>query len=88
MKVTVVAITPGWVGRLLAWSALLATALVAALLLEAFAASALVAQGTAAPSDVCATPNPVTAALADGDDVRARFLAHLCGGAIASHPSR
>ena len=61
-----VAITPGWVARLLAWSALLATAVVAALLLEAFAASALVAQGTAAPSDVCATPSPVTAVLADG----------------------
>ena len=61
-----VAITPGWVGRLLAWSALLATAVVAALLLEAFAASALVATGTAAPSDVCATPSPVTAVLVDG----------------------
>jgi hypothetical protein len=30
------------------------------------------------PSDICLTPNPATVALADGDDVRSRFVANLC----------
>jgi hypothetical protein len=63
----------------LAWSALLAITLMLASLLHALAASAFVTDASAPPSDVCLTPNPVTAALADGDDVRARYVASLCG---------
>jgi hypothetical protein len=62
-------------GRVLAWSALLATTLVLVLLLQTLAASALVAPGPAALPAAC------QAALAAGDNVRESFLAHLCGGA-------
>jgi hypothetical protein len=63
-----------YAGRVLAWSALLATTLVLALLLQTLAASALVAPGPAALPAAC------QAALASGDNVRESFLAHLCGG--------
>ncbi len=46
--------------------------LLLALLLQALAASALVAPGQAARADACTSS--AGAALADGDDVRARFL--------------
>ncbi len=75
-----------WVGRVLAWSTLMAITLLLALLLQALAASALVTPEPAARAAACQTS--AGAALADGDDVRARFLAGLCDGAIASDPSR
>jgi hypothetical protein len=64
--------------RMLAWSALIAIALVLALLLQALAASALVAPGLVAFSPAC------QAALAAGDNKRESFLAHLCGGAAVA----
>ena len=69
-----------WARRVLAWSTLTAITLLLAFLLQALATSALIASGPAAPPAACQTP--VGAALADGDDVRARFLVQLCGGAI------
>ena len=72
--------------HLVAWSALMALTLVLSLLLQALAASALGARGPAVPPAAClASPG---AALADGDDVRARFLADLCGGAIGTASKR
>jgi hypothetical protein len=62
----------------LAWSTLVAITLVLATLLQAFASSALVAHQSTAPSSACLTPELSTVALADGDDVRARFLTALC----------
>ena len=70
--------------RILAWSALIAITVQLALLLQSLAASALITAGPAARADAC--QSTAGAALADGDDVRARFLADLCGTAI-SHPS-
>jgi len=70
--------------RLLAWSTFLAITLLLALLLQALAASALVAPDRARPPPDCQTGSPATAALADGDDVRARFLANLCSGATGA----
>jgi hypothetical protein len=63
---------------MLAWSALIAIALELALLLQALAASALVAPGQVAFSPAC------QAALAAGDNERESFLAHLCGGAAVT----
>jgi hypothetical protein len=70
--------------RTLAWSALIAITVLLALPLQSFAASALIAPGLAARADAC--QSTAGAALADGDDVRARFLADVCGTAI-SHPT-
>jgi hypothetical protein len=64
----------------LAWSRLIAITLVLATLLQAFASSALVPHQSTTPSSACLTPEPSTAALADGDDVRARFLTAFCRG--------
>ena len=64
--------------RMLAWSALIAITLVLALLLQALAASALVAPGQVAFSPAC------QAALAAGDNERESFLAHLCDGPVGA----
>ena len=80
-------IDEGWNKKdlaILAWSALMATSLVLALLLQALVATALVASGSDALPAAC--QSPAGAALADGDDVRARFVADLCGGAIGATP--
>jgi hypothetical protein len=62
-------------GRLLAWSALMAIAILVALVLQNLAASAvLVAQGPAELPAAC------RAALAAGDHVRESFVAHSCAG--------
>jgi len=71
-------VTLPWAGRALAWTALAAITLVLAVLLQALAASALVAPEPATPA---ACQLVAGAALTDGDDVRARFLAQLCSGA-------
>jgi poly-beta-hydroxyalkanoate depolymerase len=68
-------------GRVLAWSALMAITLLISFLLQALAAIAPEPE-PAAPPAACQPISPVTAALADGDDVRARFLARLCSGSI------
>jgi hypothetical protein len=67
-------------GRVLAWGALIATTLVLAFLLQAVAASALVVPAQAASP--AARQSAATAALADGDDVRAGFLINLSKGTI------
>ena len=77
----------GWSRKqlaVLAWSALMATSLVLAVLLQALVATALVASGSDTPPADC--QSPVGAAPAEGDDVRARFVADLCGGAIGVTP--
>jgi hypothetical protein len=66
--------------QVLAWSALLATALVLASILQAVATSALVVPAQAAQP--VNRVSAATAALADGDDIRARFLASLPDGAL------
>ena len=76
-------------GRVLAWSALMAITLVLAALLQALAAGALVETTPAVtpPPSACQSASPATAALlADGDDVRARYLAKLCGTPVAPYP--
>jgi hypothetical protein len=73
-----------WVTRALAWSVLMASALLFGLLLQSLAASALVAPRSAEPPAAC--QSTAGAALADGDDVRARFLAGLCRA--ASEPNQ
>ena len=66
-----------WAGRLLAWSALIAIAILGALVLQNLAASAaLVAQRRTELPAAC------RAALAAGDNVRESFLAHSCAGAF------
>jgi hypothetical protein len=62
--------------RVLAWATLIAIALLFALALQALAANVLRDPASTA-STVCHAQ--ANAALADGDDVRARFLAQLCG---------
>jgi hypothetical protein len=56
----------------LAWSLVLACTLVLASLIQAMAGRALGGPGTTTPIPV--QLSPATAALANGDDVRARFL--------------
>ena len=85
MKPWHVVINPRWAARVLAWSALIAITVLLALLLQSLAASALVAPRSAEPPAACQFT--AGAALADGDDVRARFLANLCGTAIAPDQS-
>ena len=73
-------VAPSKPWQVLAWSALLATALVLASILQAVATSALVV-----PAQAAQPVNRVSAAaaaLADGDDIRARFLASLSAGAL------
>jgi hypothetical protein len=60
--------------RMLAWSVLIAITVVLALLLQAFAANALVPLGPAALPAAC------RAALSTGHDARVSFLAHGCSG--------
>ena len=67
--------------RILAWSALIAIALVLALLLQSLAASALVAPGPVALSAAC------QAALAAGDNQRESFLEHSCVERLTTSPS-
>ena len=85
MKPWHVVINLRWAGRMLAWSTLIAITVLLALLLQSLAASALVAPRSPTPPATC--QSTAGAALADGDDVRARFLANLCGTPIAPHPS-
>jgi len=85
MKPWHVVINLRWAARVLAWSALIATTVLLALLLQYLAASALVAPRSAEEPAACQS-TAAGAALADGDDVRARFLADLCHIAIAPHP--
>jgi hypothetical protein len=65
--------------RVLAWSTLVAVILLLAVLLQVVATSALIEPLPPAPSASCQSAEPAAAALADGDDVRVRFLANLCG---------
>jgi hypothetical protein len=86
MKPWRVVINSRWAARVLAWSALTAISVLLALLLQSLAASALVAPGSTEPPAAC--QSTADSALADGDDVRARFLADLCRTTIAPHSSR
>jgi len=63
--------------RVLAWGALMAMTLGLATLLQAVAASVLVEPAQVAPP--IGRLSAATAALSDGDDVRARFLASFKG---------
>lgn len=67
-----------------AWGVMLASLLALASLFNAVASSAL-----SGPSATAPTPgrlSPATAALADGDDVRARFLAERAAADCATQP--
>ena len=86
MKPWHVVINLRWAARALAWSALIASTILFALLLQSLAASALVAPRSAEPPATC--QSTAGAALADGDDVRARFLADLCRTASATNQRR
>jgi hypothetical protein len=66
---------------MLAWSALVATALALALVLQALVASALAGPGPVAPSAAC------QAALAAGDNQRESFLEHSCVERLATSSS-
>ena len=61
--------------RALAWGALLAVTVALAFLVQALAARAL---GGPEPSSPTPCQTTARAALADGDDIRARFLAQAC----------
>jgi hypothetical protein len=76
-----VAINLRWAGRMLAWSALMATTLALAVVLQALAANALVAPGPVALSPAC------QAALAAGDNQRESFLEHSCVRRLTTSPS-
>src|SRR5437879_3059222 len=86
MRPRCVLINLRWVARMLAWSALITTTVLLALLLQSLAASALVPPRSAEPPAACRST--AGAALADGDDVRARFLADLCRTASAPAAER
>jgi hypothetical protein len=73
---------------MLAWTALVGLTLVLAVMLQALATHLSEMPQQPEPSDICLTPNPVTAALADGDDVRARFLANLCAAPTEVAPAQ
>jgi len=62
--------------QILGWTALMGVTLLLALLLQALASTAPAAPVPAPPASPCGTP--ATVALADGDDVRARFLVNIC----------
>ena len=83
MKPWHVVINLRWAARVLVWSALITTTVLLALLLQSLAASALVAPRSAEEPAGC--QSTAGAALADGDDVRARFLADLCRSASAPY---
>jgi hypothetical protein len=84
MKPWHVVINLRWAARVLAWSALIATTVLLALLLQSLVASALVAPRSAEEPTACLSN--AGAALSDGDDVRARFLANLCRTAPLPSP--
>ena len=86
MKPWHVVVNVRWAARALPWSALMVVAVLLALLLQSLAASALVAPRSEEPPATC--QSTAGAALADGDDVRARFMADLCRTALKEHPSR
>jgi hypothetical protein len=68
-------ITAASAAHVLAWTALVAVTLVLAFVLQTLVAGS---RGAAVPAEstiVCTTTGSSTAALADGDDIRARFLA-------------
>jgi hypothetical protein len=76
MKPWCVVINLRWAARVLAWSVLIATTVLLAVLLQSLAASALVGPRSAEEPAACLST--AGAALSDGDDVRMRFLANLC----------
>lgn len=78
MKPPRVVINRRWAGRVLAWSALVATTLVLAYVLQALAASAFIAPGLTAVSRACQT------VVTSGDNDRESFMAHRCGGATSA----
>jgi len=67
-------------GGCVAWSAIAAITLLRAVLVPALAEGPLGAPSPAEPPIDWQPLSPATAALADGDDVRARFLVRLAGG--------
>jgi hypothetical protein len=81
-----VLVNPGWLARAVAWSALISMTVLLALLLQSFAASALVTRPSSESPATCLSA--AGAALADGDDVRTRFLANSCDTGVAPQPAR
>jgi hypothetical protein len=86
MKQRHAVVNTGWLARAVAWIALISMTVLLALLLQSFAARALIARPSMEPPATCLSA--AGRALADGDDVRARFLANLCGTAVVPQPDR
>lgn len=86
MKPRHVVIDSGWAAQAVAWSALLATTVLLALLFQSLVANALVAPPSVEQPATC--QSAAGAALADGDDVRERFLVSLCATGVVPHPDR
>src|SRR5215471_16157975 len=66
-----------WAAQALAWSALLVITLWITLMLQALAVNTREPSRFGTQPTTCRTLSPLTAALEDGDDVRASFLARL-----------
>lgn len=68
--------------RVVAWSVLVSLTLALVFVVQALAMRATTETPPSQPSrpyeDICLSPFPLTAALGDGDEVRARFLASFC----------
>jgi hypothetical protein len=86
MKQPHVVLNRVWAARAVAWSALISVTVLLALLLQSLAASALVIPPSSEPHATCLSA--AGAALSDGDDVRARFLANSCGTVVVQQPDR
>jgi hypothetical protein len=76
-----------WAGRGLAWTALLTIMLLSVFMLQAVVAAIPTAPGSVTPRTACQSLTPGTAALTDGDDVRARALSRLDGDPWDPYPS-
>jgi hypothetical protein len=76
-----------WAGQVLAWTAFLAATLLVAFMLQTLVAGAPSTPGPAVSPATCPTLSPSTAALADGDDIQARFLATLAARQEALQPT-
>jgi hypothetical protein len=69
-----------------AWGTFVAITLALALIVQVLATSAVPAPVSASPPDACLTPFPAQAALLQGDDVLAGYLAKLCATPIPDLP--
>jgi hypothetical protein len=79
-------VNPGWAARAVVWSVFISMTVLLALLIQSLAANVLVTRPSAEPPATCLSA--AGSALADGDDVRERFLANLCGTVVVPQAER